>query len=115
MSDPVLSSALLSSDAIELVGMIAGCLTTLAYVPQVVKVWRSRSARDISLGMFLLMNAGILLWLVYGLLIGSPGLIAANGITLGLTVAVLVAKLRFDRLPAAALAEMPTPDGPAPA
>lgn len=112
MSDPVLSSAVLSSDAIELVGMIAGCLTTLAYVPQVVKVWRSRSARDISLGMFLLMNAGILLWLAYGLLIGSPGLIAANGITLGLTVAVLVAKLKFDRTPATAtmLAELPAPD-----
>jgi MtN3 and saliva related transmembrane protein len=101
MSDPVLSSALLSSEAVELIGMIAGSLTTLAYVPQVVKVWRSRSARDISLGMFLLMNAGILLWLIYGLLIGSPGLIAANAVTLGLTAAVLVAKLKFDRSPAA--------------
>ncbi|MFC3677951.1 SemiSWEET family sugar transporter [Ferrovibrio xuzhouensis] len=110
MSDPVLSSAMLSTDAIELVGMIAGGLTTLAYVPQVVKVWRSRSARDISLGMFLLMNAGILLWLVYGLLIGSPGLIAANGVTLGLTVAVLVAKLRFDRLPTAPVLAEPASD-----
>ncbi|MCW0236565.1 MAG: SemiSWEET transporter [Ferrovibrio sp.] len=85
------------SDTVETIGLIAGALTTLAYVPQVVKVWRSRSARDISLGMFLLMNAGIALWLVYGLLIGSPGLIAANLVTLGLTAAVLVAKLRFDR------------------
>lgn len=97
MSDPVLSN-----NAIELVGLVAGGLTTLAYVPQVVKVWRSRSARDISLGMFLLMNAGILLWLVYGLLIVSPGLIAANTVTLGLTAAVLVAKLKFDRGTAAA-------------
>jgi MtN3 and saliva related transmembrane protein len=95
-----MSDSVLSNDAIELVGLIAGALTTLAYVPQVVKVWRSRSARDISLGMFLLMNAGILLWLVYGLMIGSPGLIVANGITLGLTAAVLVAKLKFDRSPA---------------
>lgn len=83
--------------AIEALGVAAGILTTLAYVPQVVKVWRSRSARDISLGMFLLMNAGIALWLAYGLLIGSPGLILANFITLGLTAAVLVAKLKFDR------------------
>lgn len=87
----------LSGDTIELIGMIAGILTTLAYVPQVVKVWRSRSARDISLGMFLLMNVGIALWLVYGILIGSPGLIGANIVTLCLTAAVLVAKLRFDR------------------
>lgn len=83
--------------AIEALGVFAGLLTTLAYVPQVVKVWRTRSARDISLGMFLLMNAGIALWLVYGLLIGSPGLILSNFITLGLTAAVLVAKLKFDR------------------
>lgn len=81
----------------EMAGLVAGFLTTLAYVPQVLKVWRSRSARDISLGMFLLMNAGIALWLVYGLLIESPGLIIANAVTLFLTAAVLVAKLRFDR------------------
>ncbi|MEK9967558.1 MAG: SemiSWEET transporter [Ferrovibrio sp.] len=87
----------MNQDSIEIIGLIAGALTTLAYVPQVVKVWRSRSARDISLGMFLLMNCGIALWLIYGLLIGSPGLIAANLVTLGLTAAVLVAKLRFDR------------------
>lgn len=87
----------MTSETIEALGLIAGALTTLAYVPQVVKVWRSRSARDISLGMFLLMNIGIGLWLVYGLLIGSPGLIAANIVTLGLTAAVLVAKLKFDR------------------
>jgi len=87
----------MNTETIELIGMIAGVLTTLAYVPQVVKVWRSRSARDISLGMFLLMNAGIALWLVYGLLINSPGLIGANVVTLCLTAAVLVAKLKFDR------------------
>lgn len=92
------------SDTTELLGLIAGALTTLAYVPQVLKVWRSRSARDISLGMFLLMNCGIALWLVYGLLIVSPGLIAANTVTLGLTVAVLIAKLKFDR-PAASDAD----------
>ena len=84
-------------ETVETLGLIAGALTTLAYVPQVLKVWRSRSARDISLGMFLLMNCGIALWLVYGLLIGSPGLIAANVVTLGLTASVLVAKLKFDR------------------
>jgi MtN3 and saliva related transmembrane protein len=89
----------MTPDTIELIGMIAGALTTLAYVPQVVKVWRTRSARDISLGMFLLMNVGIALWLVYGIMIGSPGLIGANLVTLGLTAAVLVAKLKFDRHP----------------
>lgn len=87
---------MISAAVIEAIGIVAGLLTTLAYVPQVLKVWRSRSARDISLSMFLMMNLGIALWLAYGLLIGSPGLILANGATLCLTVAVLVAKLRFD-------------------
>ncbi|MFN4309233.1 MAG: SemiSWEET family sugar transporter [Ferrovibrio sp.] len=85
------------SELVESTGLVAGFLTTLAYVPQVLKVWRSRTARDISLIMFLLMNAGIALWLVYGLMIGSPGLIAANLVTLCLTAAVLAAKLKFDR------------------
>ena len=87
---------MVSATVIEAIGIAAGLLTTLAYVPQVLKVWRSRSARDISLSMFLLMNLGIALWLAYGLLIGSPGLILANGATLFLTAAVLVAKLEFD-------------------
>lgn len=105
-----MSDSVLSSDAVELVGMIAGALTTLAYVPQAVKVWLSRSTRDISLGTFLLMNIGIALWLVYGLLIDSPGLIAANAVTLGLTAAVLAAKLKYDRpgLPP----DLPGPGGP---
>ncbi len=103
---------LLTSDTIETIGLIAGALTTLAYVPQVAKVWRSRSARDISLGMFLLMNAGIALWLIYGLLIGSPGLIAANLVTLGLTAAVLVAKLKFDRPDKVAAVETTGSTGP---
>lgn len=87
---------MVSATIIEAIGIVAGLLTTLAYVPQVLKVWRTRSARDISLSMFLMMNLGIALWLAYGLLIGSPGLILANGATLGLTAAVLVAKLKFD-------------------
>lgn len=87
----------MSAELVESTGLVAGFLTTLAYVPQVLKVWRSRTARDISLIMFLLMNLGIALWLVYGLLIGSPGLIAANMVTLCLTAAVLAAKLKFDR------------------
>lgn len=82
---------------IEAVGIAAGCLTTLAYLPQVIQVWRSRSARDVSLGMFVLMVAGLVLWLGYGLLIGSPSLILANAVTLLLAGLVLIGKLRFDK------------------
>jgi MtN3 and saliva related transmembrane protein len=84
-------------DWIEWVGLVAGLLTTLAYLPQVLQVWRTRSARDVSLGMFTLMVMGIGLWLVYGLLIGSLALILANGVTLLLAGLILIGKLRFDR------------------
>lgn len=87
----------LDDGGVELLGMLAGTMTTLAYVPQVLKVWRERSARDISWGAFALLSGGIVVWLVYGALIGSLALIAANIVTLALTSAILVAALRFGR------------------
>jgi len=79
---------------IELIGSMAGLLTTIAFVPQVVKTWRSGSAEDISLFMFILFSLGVLLWLVYGLAIHSRPVVIANGITLVLALSILVMKLR---------------------
>ncbi len=80
---------------ITAVGLAAGTLTTLAFIPQVIRVWRSRSARDISLPTFAALTLGTALWLTYGVLMDDIPLMAANGITLGLVAAVLWAKLRF--------------------
>jgi len=77
------------------IGIAAAILTTTAFAPQAIQAWRTRSTRDVSLTMFSLMVAGILLWLVYGILIGDLPLILANGITLLLAGAILVAKIRF--------------------
>lgn len=77
------------------IGIAAALLTTAAFAPQAFKVWRTRSTRDVSLAMFLLMVTGIVLWLVYGLLIGDLPLIVANAVTLVLASAILVAKIRF--------------------
>lgn len=77
------------------VGMAAGFLTTLAFVPQVVRTWRTRSTADISLATFLIFVAGIALWLVYGLERGDPALIGANAVTLALAGAILYFKLRY--------------------
>ncbi|EKE78095.1 SemiSWEET family sugar transporter [Oceanibaculum indicum] len=85
----------LSPDLVELVGGIAAVLTTLSFLPQVLKAWRSRSARDVSLLMLLLFLAGVLLWLCYGLALGSMPLILANAVTAVLILAILAAKLRF--------------------
>ncbi|WP_420560036.1 SemiSWEET transporter [Tepidicaulis sp.] len=82
-------------DHITLIGMSAGTLTTLAFLPQVVRAWRTRSTADVSLLMFLAMCLGIVLWLIYGLLAGDMPLIVANSITLVLAGAILVAKFRF--------------------
>jgi len=76
------------------IGMLAAVLTTLAFVPQVVKTWRSHSTHDISLGTFTLLVVGIAAWLVYGALIGDMPLILANGVTLLLAGTILVLKIR---------------------
>lgn len=81
----------------DLLGLAAGTLTTIAFVPQVLKTWRSKSGRDISLGMFLLFSTGVALWLWYGISISSTPVILANAITLVLALSVLTLKLRYDR------------------
>jgi MtN3 and saliva related transmembrane protein len=76
-------------------GFIAGILTTVAFIPQVVKIWQTKHARDISLGMFAIFSSGVLLWLFYGIQIGSLPVIVANAVTLGLSLTILVFKLRY--------------------
>ncbi|MCK9531531.1 MAG: SemiSWEET transporter [Gammaproteobacteria bacterium] len=84
-------------DTLNTLGLVAGSLTTLAFVPQVVKIWRTRSADDISTVMFLLFSTGVLLWLLYGIVLNALPVIVANGVTLVLAVMVLVLKFRFRR------------------
>ena len=80
---------------IAMLGFTAGTLTTLAFVPQVIKSWKSKSTQDVSLGMFLVLCTGILLWLTYGFLINDTPLIVANGFSLLLAGSFLIMKLRF--------------------
>jgi len=81
--------------AIKLLGFAAATCTTLAFAPQFIKVWRTRSTEDISLGMFLVLVLGVALWLLYGLLSGDGPLIASNAITLVLAGAILFMKLKY--------------------
>jgi len=85
----------LKMDATTMLGFVAGTLTTIAFVPQFLKTWRSRSAQDVSLGMLVTFWTGVLCWLVYGLLIQSQPVILANAITLVLTGAILVLKVKY--------------------
>ena len=79
----------------ELLGLIAGLFTTIAFVPQVVKIWKSKHAHDISLAMFAIFSAGVALWIVYGFIIGSLPVILANSVTFALALAILILKLYF--------------------
>ena len=82
-------------DYITILGIIAGFLTTLSYLPQVIKIWSTKSTKDISLGMFFILSLGIFLWLIYGILIKDLPLILANSVTFAFTLAILFFKLRY--------------------
>ncbi|NMC49129.1 MAG: SemiSWEET transporter [Desulfovibrio sp.] len=79
----------------DVAGYAAGILTTTAFLPQVVKTYRTRSVRDISLAMYLLFTCGILLWLLHGLAVGSGPVVAANSVGLLLSGAMVAMKLAF--------------------
>ncbi|MBT5549654.1 MAG: SemiSWEET transporter [Nitrospina sp.] len=79
-----------------LVGFFAGFLTTISFLPQVVKTWKSKSASDLSLGMFSVFSLGVMFWLAYGFLIQEPPIIFWNTVTLVLALTILIMKLKFD-------------------
>ena len=82
---------------VEDIGFVAAFCTTAAFVPQLLRVLKLRSAREISLGTFLLFSTGVALWLLYGLFIGSKPVIASNMVTLVLSLSILFLKMRYDR------------------
>jgi MtN3 and saliva related transmembrane protein len=81
----------------NLLGFCAATLTTIAFIPQVLLVWRQRSAAGVSAGMYTLFTVGVALWLYYGIIIGSLPVIIANGVTLVLASSVLAMKWHFGR------------------
>jgi len=85
----------MESAIIEAIGLVSGALTTAAFLPQVLKTYRTRRTQDISLTMYLLFALGVAGWLLYGSLIGSLAVILANAVTLALAAAVLVMKIRY--------------------
>lgn len=83
--------------AYEAIGSVAAVCTTVSFLPQLIRVWRRKSADDISLVMFLLFSFGVACWMVYGIGIGSRPIIAANVVTLTLALAILALKIRYGR------------------
>jgi len=78
----------------ESIGIIAAILTTSAFIPQVYKIYKEKKAQGVSLLMYLIMFVGVLLWLVYGVLIGSIAIIIANSVTAILQLFIIIFKLK---------------------
>jgi MtN3 and saliva related transmembrane protein len=90
-----LQSNFLTMNEIQILGLAAGSCTTIAFLPQVLKTWKSGSAKDLSLGMFSFFCFGVLLWLIYGIIINDVPVIVANLFTLILASSLLFFKLRY--------------------
>ncbi|MDX1667557.1 MAG: SemiSWEET transporter [Saprospiraceae bacterium] len=77
-------------DWITALGLVAATLTTLAFLPQVIKTWKTKETKDLSLPTFSIFCTGVLLWLIYGLLIGNLPIILSNIVTFTLAFSILI-------------------------
>ncbi len=82
-------------ELMPLLGLAAGALTTAALVPQVLKSYKTKSTKDVSLVMFICTMAGTLLWLAYGIYLRDFPIICANTITSALAAVVVALKLKY--------------------
>jgi MtN3 and saliva related transmembrane protein len=82
---------------VDWIGLFAGSLTTVSFVPQVLKIWLTKSADDVSYLMFGIFSVGIVLWLAYGIALGAVPIIVANIVTLVLSLLVIALKVRYAR------------------
>lgn len=80
---------------ITLIGLLAGFLTTICYLPQAIKVYETKHTKDLSLPTFLMLTLGIILWLVYGILSSDLPIILANALTLLLSLYILWMKIKY--------------------
>jgi len=82
---------------IDLFGFLAALLTTIAFVPQLYKTWKTKSADDVSLIMLILFIIGLFCWIVYGLKIGSFPILVANIITFIFNFSILILKITYSK------------------
>ncbi|MDC9723654.1 MAG: SemiSWEET transporter [Urechidicola sp.] len=82
---------------VEIIGLLAATLTTASFVPQVLKVWRTKEVKNLSLTMYSAMLAGVILWFTYGVLINSISIILANIITAILVSCIIYFRIRYSK------------------
>ena len=80
---------------VTIIGLLAATLTTIAFLPQLWRIWKTKSARDVSYLMLVVFMSGLFLWLVYGIILGALPVILANSITLFLNMIILWLKIKY--------------------
>ena len=82
-------------DSITILGLVAASLTTFSFLPQMLKTWQTKSAKDVSFVMLICFNLGILLWLIYGIYLSALPVILANAVTLFFNLIILWLKIKY--------------------
>ena len=82
---------------IDILGYISATLTTIAFLPQIIKTIQTKSAKDVSMGMFVLFTIGVFLWIIYGILTKTYPVLIANAVIFCLALAQILLKLKYDK------------------
>jgi MtN3 and saliva related transmembrane protein len=79
----------------DVIGYVAALFTTFSLLPQIIRIWKLKEARDVSLFMPLMVSIGAVLWLVYGIMIAEAPVIAANGVSLLVALTTLFVTIKY--------------------
>jgi MtN3 and saliva related transmembrane protein len=79
----------------DILGMTAGCISSITFLPQVIKTWKTKSAADISLLMFTFATVSVIMWLVYGIILQNIPIIFTNSMVLLFSLIMLYFKFRY--------------------
>ncbi|WP_417040677.1 SemiSWEET transporter [Cylindrospermopsis raciborskii] len=82
-------------DFVNILGLAAGTLTTIAFLPQMLQTWKTKSAKDVSFAMLITFMTGLFLWFIYGIMLGATPIILANGTTLFFNLIILGLKVKY--------------------
>ncbi len=85
----------METNYIAIIGLIAGTCTTISFLPQVIRTFRTKATKDISLSMYIILAAGLITWTVYGILIEAFPIILANSVSFVLAAFILILKLKY--------------------
>jgi MtN3 and saliva related transmembrane protein len=81
---------------VDVLGYVAGLITAFTFLPQVLKTWKTKSAKDVSLAMFLIALTNQILWLAFGILRDDPVIIITNALMLLMTSLMIILKLKYN-------------------